>query len=157
MTTEKEIAKTDLAIRDDDRRAVEEIYEKLKGRSAQLIGPDGEARHLPDSVHAFLVDVLNAISSDDSLLIIPNNAKLTTVQAAKILGVSRQFLVNLLESGKVPYHKVGTHRRVYAKDLFRYKAVRDGVRKQAIRDFAAAEVEAGTYGDMSMVDADRRQ
>jgi hypothetical protein len=85
MITEKEKRKTALAIREDDRRAIEEIYEKLKGRSAQLIGPDGETRHLPNSLHAFLVDILNAISTDDSLLIIPNNAKLTTVQAAKIL------------------------------------------------------------------------
>jgi len=157
MLKEKETPKTDLAIMDDDRRAIEEIYEKLKGRSAQLIGPDGERRRLPKSVHAFLVDVLEAISSDNSLLIIPNNAKLSTVQAAKLLGVSRQFLVNLLESGKIPHHKVGTHRRVYAKDLFRYKVVRDGVRRQAIQDFGADEVEDGTYSDMSAANVDIHQ
>ena len=153
MIEEKEQNQSSFAIPADDRREIEEIYEKLKGRSAQLIGPDGETRHLPNSVHGFLVDVLNAISVDDSLLIIPNNSKLTTVQAAKILGVSRQFFVDLLETGQIPFHKVGTHRRVYAKDLFRYKVKRDGVRRQAIRDMAAAEVQAGTYDDMSMVDA----
>jgi excisionase family DNA binding protein len=156
MLKQKQTPKTDFAIVDDDRRAIEEIYAKLKGRSAQLIGPDGERRHLPKSVHAFLVDVLDAVSSDNSVLIIPNNAKLSTVEAAKLLGVSRQFLVNLLESGKIPHHKVGTHRRVYATDLFRYKAARDGVRRQAIRDFGADEVENGTYSDMSAADADRR-
>jgi len=157
MLKQQQTSKTDLAILDDDRRAIGEIYEKLKRRSAQLIGPDGERRRLPKSVHAFLVDVLDAISSDNSLLIIPNNAKLSTVQAAKLLGVSRQFLVNLLDSGKIPHHKVGTHRRVYAKDLLQYKGVRDGVRRQAIRDFGADEVENGTYSDMSAADADSRQ
>ncbi|HXS98739.1 MAG TPA: excisionase family DNA-binding protein [Candidatus Limnocylindrales bacterium] len=157
MPEQNENSVADLAIREDDRRAIQAIYEKLKDRSAQLVGPDGETRHLPNSVHAFLVDILNAISTNDSLLIIPNKSNLSTVQGAKLLGVSRQFFVNLLETGKMPSHKVGTHRRVYAKDLFRYKAERDGVRRKAIEDLGATEVADGKYDDMSMVDADTRQ
>jgi excisionase family DNA binding protein len=38
------------------------------------------------------------------------------VKAVAMLAVSRQFLVNLLEKGEIPYHMVGTHRRIYALD-----------------------------------------
>jgi excisionase family DNA binding protein len=81
-------------------------------------------------------------------------AKLTTMEAASILGVSRQFLVNLLEKGEIPYHMVGTHRRMYAQDLFRYKAKRDEQRHEAIRELAQAEAREGLY-DRTATSGDR--
>jgi excisionase family DNA binding protein len=70
---------------------------------------------------------------------------LTTLEAANMLGVSRQFLVNLLEKDEIAYHLVGTHRRIYAQDLFRYKAERDKGRHKLLRDLAVAEAEEGLY------------
>ncbi len=37
-------------------------------------------------------------------------------------GVSRQFLIKVLERGDTPHHMVGTHRRIYVRDLPVYKA-----------------------------------
>lgn len=72
-------------------------------------------------------------------------AATTTAEAAEMLGVSRQFLVNLLEAGDIPYHKVGTHRRIYVQDLMKYKAKRDEKRKKIIRDLIAAEATEDIY------------
>ena len=55
--------------------------------------------------------------------------ELTTLQAAKVLGVSRPFLIKLLESGTLPYRKVGTHHRIRMEDVMNYKASIDKERE----------------------------
>ena len=46
---------------------------------------------------------------------------MTTQQVANLLGVSRPFVVKLIDEGRLPGHKVGTHRRVYTRDAHAYK------------------------------------
>jgi len=132
-------------ISDTDRREIEQLYDAFRRGKAKLVAPSGEARLLPDSLYSFLVELIGLLNEGKSVMIVQNQAKLTTMEAASILGVSRQFLVNLLEKGEIPYHMVGTHRRIYAQDLFQYKARRDGDRHKAIRELAQAEASEGLY------------
>jgi len=48
-----------------------------------------------------------------SVSVVAGHHELTTQRAATILGVLRPFLVRMLEDGKLAYHMVGSHRRVY--------------------------------------------
>ena len=141
-------------ISEKDRRDIEELYTAFRRGNAKLISPDGESRSLPGSLYSFLVELIGLLNEGKSVMIVQNHAKLTTMEAANMLGVSRQFLVNLLEKGDIPYHMVGTHRRIYAQDLFQYKAVRDVDRHKLLRDLAVAEAEEGIYDTSpSSVDA----
>ena len=61
-----------------------------------------------------LLQVAEQLSKGKAVLVAPCDTRLTTQDAADMLGVSRPTLVKLLESGKIPFTKVGRHRRGFA-------------------------------------------
>jgi excisionase family DNA binding protein len=134
-----------LAISEGDRRQVLELYQRIQRSRAKLVGPDGKTQSLPVSLHEFLVRLTAGLGEGQSVAIMQDDAQLTTVEAARMLGVSRQFLIKVLERDEVPHHMVGTHRRVYVRDLLAYKAKRDSKRRQILDDLTRAEAEDGLY------------
>lgn len=120
-------------------KSIVEAYNALRSTGARVVSPEGRSRKLPPSLHNFLLSLVTELSAKRPVALLHGESTLTTVQASRLLSVSRQHLVNLLENGALPFHKVGTHRRIYAIDLFRYKEARDQKRRQAISDFASLE------------------
>lgn len=139
------VQQTPLGIAQQDQQEILKLYERIRRSKAKLVGPDGHTVNLPDSLYTFLCRMLADLLEGKSVSIVQSQARLTTVEASNMLGVSRQFLVNLLEKGELPHHKIGTHRRVYVKDLLVYKAKRDGVRRKALDDLVQAELDEGLY------------
>jgi excisionase family DNA binding protein len=131
-----------------DQQEMLDIYQKIRTSEAKLIGSDGKAEILPASLYSFLCNILGPLKDGRSVTILQSNASLTTTEAAKLLGVSRQHLIKLLHNGEIPHHFVGTHRRVYARDVFAYRAKRDTARRKSLDDLARAEYNEGIYGRM---------
>jgi excisionase family DNA binding protein len=144
-TTEAVLNSVDLP--EQERREILELYRNavLSGSQAELISPTKEVRKLPPAVYNLLVQILKDLSEGASVTILQDRGGLTTVQASRLLGMSRQFFVNLLEKGEIPYHKVGTHRRVFFKDLEKYREVRNKSRRAVLREMVRAESESGLY------------
>ena len=128
-----------------EQREIVDIYLKLREAEAKLIGPDGKTEILPNNLYSFLLRLLADLRAGQSVTILQNRHELTTVEAGKILGVSRQFLIQLLEKGEIPFHMVGTHRRIYVRDMIAYKAKRDTSRRKTLDDLAKQEFAKGDY------------
>ena len=120
-----------------------DLFESLKKYAPKLVGPNGIPEPLPSGLPAFLSRLLDNVKSAEPLTIFQDETELTTAEAARVLSVSRQFLVQILEEGQIPFHKTGAHRRVYARDLFAYKAKRDAERRKILDDLLRAEIEEG--------------
>lgn len=154
MKTTQESKPTPLAIPESDQKDIEKLYGAIQRSRAKLVGPDGRTQKLPVSLYKFLIQLISDLQEGKSVSIIQNEAKLTTVEAASLLGVSRQFLINLLEQGRIRHHKVGTHRRVYVKDVLAFKGKRDGHRRRVLDELVEAETADGLYDKIPPPDAE---
>jgi len=122
----------------------------LRAGSPALVGADGERLKLPDAVYRLLKDIARNMQLGRAIVLIPENQQLTTQRAADLLGVSRPYLIRLLEAGALPYHKAGSHRRIYLKDLIAYQKRRDAERKAALDSIAREAFESGLYDRTGM-------
>jgi excisionase family DNA binding protein len=92
--------------------------------SITLFTDTGNSRpevQIPPQALRFIGDVLGAMSEGRTVVIMRDDQEFGTVEAANFLNVSRPFLVKEIELGKVPYRKVGTHRRIAFRDLVAYE------------------------------------
>lgn len=144
-------------IRDGDRdaelaqRAARRIGEYLATHpGADPVAIQGElagdaALVVPREATVLLARVLGYLANGESVTVMPDSAELTTQQAAEFLNVSRPYLIKLLESEKIPYRLVGTHRRVRFRDLRNYKNRDDLERRRAADELTQLSQELGLY------------
>jgi excisionase family DNA binding protein len=110
-----------------------------------LIDEHGNRTHIPEALFAHFARIVRLMSERKAIVMLPEDEAFTTQAAANYLGMSRQFFVNLLEKGDIPYHRVGTHRRVTFKDLLAYEKKRDKERREAMNRLTDEVAKAGLY------------
>lgn len=108
-----------------------------QNKTCELKINEHEAITLPISVLPQLTEILNHIAQENEVKIIPMKKELTTSEAAEILNVSRPYLVDLLESGQIPFRKVGVRRRILSIDVMAYKQRMDAMRQSTLTELAA--------------------
>lgn len=87
-------------------------------------GEPGDQVELPAELYRVLTQVVDAFRKGLAVTVAPKSHTLTTQQAADLLGVSRPTVVKLLDAGKIPYERNGTHRRIMLGDLLEYREQR---------------------------------
>ena len=110
-----------------------------------LSGPNGEHLVLPPEVFEVLRGVVDAMMAGQAVTIASVEQRLTTQEAADLLGVSRPTVVKLLEAGEIPHERPGRHRRVKLADLLEYRDRVARERKLALDRMAQFAAESGMY------------
>lgn len=131
-------------------------HDTLEGASKYISKEEGNHRvellvdesvkvTVPESALDFLLKFLPSLGEGQAVSILALGIEMSTQQAADILNVSRPHLVKLLEDDEIPYHKVGSHRRIKAKDLMEYKVKWDEEREGMLNELTsqAQELDMG--------------
>jgi len=117
--------------------------DNLKSDRTEIeIEETGEKIIIPKRALSLLGKILKAMSQGNPISIVPIATEVTTQSAAEILSCSRPHLVKLLEEGKIPYTKVGKHRRIMFEDVLKYKQEIKETQKQHLIDIMNLDEES---------------
>jgi len=106
----------------------------------------GDQVELPVEVYRVLRKVVDALSQGLAVTVAPLTQTLTTQQAADLLSVSRPTVIKLLDEGRIPFERVGTHRRVLLRDLLEYR------KRRRAEQYAALEATSVSLEDEEDLD-----
>jgi excisionase family DNA binding protein len=106
---------------------------------------NGKTVEVPYSVAQLLGQYASLLRRGHGASLVPLNRRLSTQEAADILGVSRPYLVRLVDSGEIPHEKVGNRRRLVLEDVLEYKQARDAVRRESLRELVHLDEEQGLF------------
>ena len=136
----------DTRLAEESSRRLTRLMGKRRRKLSLSVQADDEIEEtvaIPVPAFRLLTDILTEMAQGNAVTLMPVHAELTTQQAAELLNVSRPFLIRLIEEGKIPFRKVGTHRRIRFDDLMGYKRNVDQDRLKALEELAA---EAQKHG-----------
>jgi excisionase family DNA binding protein len=117
-----------------------------KPRRAQysIVGPDGKRLSVSRAMQKSVDKLARAILSGKEAAVVPTEKELTTQEAADLIGISRQYLVQLVDRGVIPATKTGTHRRLRLKDVLDYIAEQRRM-EEGLREIVRISEDLGLY------------
>lgn len=110
-----------------------------------LVGPKGEHIALPREVFDVLRVVVEMMAEGRAITLAPVHQRLTTQEAADLLGLSRRAFLDVLEAGELDFETVGRHRRVLLTDVLEYQRRRSIRRREALERIREISHESGMY------------
>jgi excisionase family DNA binding protein len=116
-----------------------------------LTAPDGASTELPDEVYQVIFQAVDAMAEGSAVTVAPVSARLSTSQAAAVLGVSRPTLIKMLDDGKIPYEQLNVHRTLRLPDVLTFKEHRRAQTRATLdeltRQAAADTLYSESYDD----------
>ena len=131
-----------------------ELVTALEASSGAALTINGETIDLPPAVAEALLQVVDAMRRGLAVTVAPQDQRLTTQEAADMLGISRPTLVRMLEAGEIPFEKVRRHRRLFLTDVLEFRERQRRTANEALSDMVA---DAQAMGDYDQDPAEVRQ
>ncbi|GIH71857.1 excisionase family DNA-binding protein [Sphaerimonospora thailandensis] len=127
---------------DSDRELLAELR-SADPPCARLVlrGSDGRDTVLPEGLVRLVLAAAQDLAKGNSIVALPVETRLTPSEAAQLLGLSRPFIVRLLDEGEIPsQHLPGSrHRLVRLTDILEFQARRERRAEGRSRIIEAAE------------------
>ncbi|QIM48113.1 helix-turn-helix domain-containing protein [Pusillimonas sp. DMV24BSW_D] len=104
------------------QRCIMAALDHSRAASITLTTDKGEhpTVEVPPAALKLIGQLLGVMSEGRPVVLMPTDQEFTTVEAANFLNVSRPFVIKEIEAGRLPYRKVGSHRRIALDDLVEY-------------------------------------
>ncbi|MFE7743826.1 helix-turn-helix domain-containing protein [Nocardia sp. NPDC057455] len=103
----------------------------------------GQDLTLPPELTALLLRLVDLVGQGCTVTIGSIPTEVTTTVAASMLGMSRPSLMKLVREEKIPSHKVGSHTRLYSKDVLAFRRAQLERQSKAFEELRALEEEWG--------------
>lgn len=134
-------------VREDVARLARSLKTEAKeaGRGTAVIEAAGVRYVLAPDLANVVARAATLLAEGKRVSVFAEDEMLTTQQAADRLNVSRQYLTRLIDRGDLPSIRVGTHRRVTAKEVAAFKKQRDAKRDRDLDELTALSEELGGY------------
>ncbi len=123
----REVASPPLSAHDQElvrmaQRCIMAALDHSRAASITLTTDSGDQPtvQVPPTVLKAIGQLLGAMSEGRSMVLMPVDQELTTVEAAHFLNVSRPFVIKEVDAGRLRHRKVGSHRRIPLSDLLAY-------------------------------------
>lgn len=108
---------------------------------------DGKTIELTAEMADVLAHVADAMRQGMAVTVAPQNLRMTTQEAADMLGISRSTLVRMLDAGEIPFEKVRRHRRLYLDDVLEFQRRQRRKAREALSDMVADAQAMGAYDE----------
>ena len=102
-----------------------------------------EAAVVPEVAFRLLLKILHEMASGHSVHVIPDRAAIGNGDIADLLNCSRPHAIKLLDEGRIPSHRLGTHRRAQLQDVMAYREEHYQARKAILDRMSGIDQELG--------------
>ena len=133
-----------ISIAPRDAAAMKTVGKLLRSGQTTLLGAKGERMEIPKPLGDLLTRIVKKMAEGQSVMVMTEEKHLTTQQAAEMLGMSRPYVIRLLDASEMPYVFVGKHRRIALRDIVAF-AKKRSERRAALDKMARDAYRAGFY------------
>jgi excisionase family DNA binding protein len=120
-------------VSDEVRAAAKKFVAAERGERTEVLDAMNDQPELRELVAAFADRLLRDLAAGRHPIYTTSDDEVSPAEAARVLGVSRQYVDRLIADGRLPFgRKPGsTHRTILVADVERLAAVRSDRRKHA--------------------------
>jgi excisionase family DNA binding protein len=130
---------------EDDKDLLDALSEALSERGPAILMSAEHRLEIPESLFDVIHQAVKILRTGAAVSIVPYDTVLTSQQAADYLGVSRPYLISILDNEGVEYSYVGTHRRISLNEIEKYRVRRDAERRNILDSMTREAYEMGLY------------